>query len=99
MDKSVPQLKLWQNESGRWSVAYVDKFRTDIDNFMIPCKAMNMQPAAFIQYVLEKYPNTFVFGRADGTFFSFYWEEDNEATARKYKNDMNKIIRQSGLKI
>lgn len=90
---TVPQMKVWTSASGSSYAAVVDKFQSNIANWLIPARALGKPADEYVKWVIENYKPDNVFGREDGTFICFSWKK--EFMARKYCNEVNALIRKS----
>ena len=84
----IPQLKEWQQASGTWTCAFVDKISPDLDNYVLPARAMKMDLPTFASFVVKEFkPDVVYYNNVLG----FAWK--NQAQMRKYKNFMNAVFR------
>lgn len=84
----IPQLKEWQQESGTWTCAYVDSFSSEVDNYVLPARAMGMDLPTFATFVVNRFKPDIVYY---GNVLGFAWK--SQAKMREYKNYINAIFR------
>ena len=90
----IPQLKEWQQASGTWTCAFVDKFSPDIDNYVLPARAMGMDLPTFASFVVKRFQPDVVYYE---NVLGFAWK--SQAKMREYKNFMNNIFRKQNFVI
>lgn len=90
----IPQLKEWQGAGDEWHAAYIDNFYPHINNSVLIARALKMDYDKYIKMVLEKYkPDNIQYIKDKGIVF-FSWNK--QTPMRKYKNDINKMLREAG---
>lgn len=85
----IPQFKEWQQSSGNWTCAFVDKFSPDLDNYVLPARAMGMDLPTFASFVVKRFQPDVVYYE---NVLGFGWK--SQAKMREYKNFINKIFRE-----
>ena len=93
------QLKLseFQGASGNWYIACTDYVGTVYNQWWYIPKALGMSLPAFVTSIVKDYKADNV--SFDGKTFVFSWAESNQTLARKYKNNINKLLREKKITI
>ena len=89
----IIQLKEWQS-GDKWRAAYTDKFLPHVNNSVLIARALNMPYDEYVKMVIEKYkPDDIQYIKDKGvTLFS--WK--SQVNMRRFKNDINKMLRAAG---
>ena len=88
----IPQLELWQGGTGDWHVSNTQNLAKNHGSYLYIARRLGFAPAKYLELVFSYKPDIFRHND-DFTFFSFSWS--NKANAAKFKNDINKKLRES----
>lgn len=89
----IVQFKEWKSSLG-WTCAPVDSFSPNIDNWILPARALNISFDQYVNKVITDFkPDTVAFS----TYFGCWWK--NQSDMRKFKNWVNKALREANINI
>ena len=84
------RMEEWE-ANGKWHCADTTDLANGSASWWIPCRVLDITPAAFVKMLVEEYHAT-VDWRAEKGLLFVSWEKQSDM--RKYKNKINKIARE-----
>lgn len=93
----ILQTEIWQATSGTWHVACTSDLAHNSGTYWMLAKGLRLRPAEFILWLADKYKPDVMYTGPDkdyGPVFLYYWHKNNESMARKFHNDVNRLLRE-----
>lgn len=93
----ILQCEIWEDISNKWHVGCVADLAHGSGRPHLLARGLDMSPHDFYVWVIKKYEPDIMFkAECDyGPAIFFRWT--SEQKARKYKNDLNKLLRQKSI--
>lgn len=89
----IIQLKEWQNGT-TWHAAFVDKFLPHVSNSVLIARALGVPYDVYVKRVIEEFKPDHIQYIEDKGLVFFSWTK--QSNMRKYKNQINKELREAG---
>ena len=92
------RLEEWQGGGGNvWYCEHTSTVSANITKWIVPARLLNMEPADFIQWLIDNYKPDKWFHNEDYSFVGWGWSSQTQM--RKYKNYINKVAREKNFMI
>ena len=88
----ILQLDIWQEASGIYKVASTQNLGKSSGAYWMVARGLDVSPCNYLKWVFKKHRPSYINYGKNCNYVSYGW--DSEADARKFKNEVNKMLRE-----